>query len=118
LDSKRQGAQPCDAAMDIRFLYSENCPSHEEALKRLRKVLQEENIQANIEVIRVDTEGQARKLRFLGSPTILIDGQDFDPPAEPHYALTCRAFQLEDGRISPLPSLQMIRGAVRAAVGK
>lgn len=105
--------------MKVSFLYYEDCPSHDQALDRLRQVLAEEGIQAEIEVIKVETEEQAQRLRFIGSPTIRIDGQDIDPPpTDAYYALTCRAYRLEDGRISPLPSPNMIRRALRAATGE
>lgn len=104
--------------MDIQFLYSEDCPSHEAALSRLQQVLREEGIEAEVRVREVETEEQAIRLRFAGSPTIIIDGHDIVPLQNPHYALTCRAYRLEDGRISPLPSIMMIRRAVRAAKGK
>ena len=101
--------------MKIRFLYYEECPSHEEALERLRKTLAEESVQAAVEIVKVETSEEARDLRFPGSPTILIDGQDIDPQPNAQYALTCRAYRLEDGRISPLPSVSMIRRAIRSA---
>ena len=101
--------------MKIRFLYCEECPSHEEALERLRKVLTEEDVRAQIDVVRVETSEQAQELRFPGSPTILIDNQEIDPQPNPQYQLTCRAYRLEDGRISPLPSVSMIRRAIRSA---
>jgi len=96
----------------VSFLYYEECPSHDLALERLREVMDEEGIPGEVEVIKVDTEDQARQLRFVGSPTIRVDGQDIDPPSDPRYALTCRAYRLEDGRISPLPSKDMIRRAL------
>lgn len=101
--------------MKILFLYSEDCPSHEQALQRLRKVMNEEGMRNEIEILRVETSEEAEKLKFIGSPTILIDGRDIDPPTNPYYALTCRAYRLEDGRISPLPSEAMIRQAIRRA---
>ncbi len=102
--------------VNVRFLYYEECPSHDVALDRLRQVLAEEGIQAEIEIIKVETEEQAQRLRFIGSPTILVNGQDLDPPPpDAHYGLTCRAYRLEDGRISPLPSPDMIRRALRMA---
>ena len=105
--------------MRIQLLYCEECPSHEQALARLRQILAEEGIETEVEVIRVETEEQARRLRFVGSPTILINGRDIDPPPpDAFYALTCRAYRWEDGRISPLPSPEMIRNALRAAAGK
>jgi|SRR5687768_806095 hypothetical protein len=100
--------------MRVSFLYYEECPSHDLAFERLREVLAEERISTEVEVIKVETEDQARELRFVGSPTIRVDGQDIDSPSDSRYALTCRAYRLEDGRISPLPSRDMIRRALRS----
>lgn len=102
--------------MRIDFLYFEDCPSHEQALDRLRKVLDEEDVEADIAVTEVTTDEQALDLEFAGSPTIRIENRDIDPILEqPNYALTCRTYHLEDGRISPLPSEAMIRRAVESA---
>jgi len=101
--------------LEVQFLYSEDCPSHEEALSRLRTVLKEEGVRTEISITKVETEMQATELHFAGSPTIIINGHDIDPQPNPQYALTCRAYRLEDGRISPLPSIMMIRKAVRSA---
>lgn len=102
--------------MEIQFLWYEDCPSHEDALARLQQVLDEEGIDADIEIIQVETEEQAQKWRFVGSPTILINGEDIDPPPEDaYYNLTCRAYRLENGRISPLPSPEMIRRGLQRA---
>ena len=101
--------------MRVRFLYYEECPSYEQALERLREVMAEEGISRDVEVIEVETEERARQLRFVGSPTIRVDGQDIDSPGDPRYGLTCRAYRLEDDRISPLPSREMIRHALRSA---
>jgi hypothetical protein len=98
----------------VSFLYYEDCPSYDLALERLREVMDEEGIPGVVEVVKVETEEQARKLRFVGSPTIRVDGQDIDPPDDSRYALTCRAYRLADDRISPLPSKDMIRRAVRS----
>lgn len=100
--------------MRVNFLYYEECPSHDLALERLREVMAEEGIVDNVEVVKVETEEQARELRFVGSPTIRVDGLDIDPPDNSRYALTCRAYRLTDGRISPLPSNDMIRRALRS----
>ena len=101
--------------MEIQFLYCEDCPSHLEAIQRLRKILAEEGIRAAIDIVKVEKQEDAEKFRFLGSPTIRINGLDIDPSVDPHYAVTCRAYVLEDGRISPLPSEAMIRKALRKA---
>lgn len=102
--------------MRIDFLYWEDCPSHDEALQRLRAVLTEDEIAAEVQVTHVDTEELARALRFPGSPTIRVDGRDIQPETvAADGRLTCRLYRLDDGRPSPLPSAEMIRRAVRAA---
>lgn len=101
--------------MRIDFLYYEDCPSHEQALQRLRKVASEEGIEAKIQITKVESEEQANRLRFTGSPTIRVEDRDIgEPDPQAPYGLTCRAYTLEDGRISPLPSEAMIRSALRA----
>jgi hypothetical protein len=103
-------------SMRVSFLFYEDCPSHERALERLREVLDEKGIDANVEVVGVESEEQAQELRFVGSPTIQLNGQDIaPPPPDSQYALTCRAYHIEDGRISPLPSPDTIRRAIDAA---
>jgi hypothetical protein len=101
--------------MHITFYYYEECMSHAEALQRLRQAIAEEGVDAPIELIKVETWEQATALRFIGSPTILVNGHDIQPPPpDAHYALTCRTYHLEDGRVSPLPSLAMLRRALAA----
>jgi hypothetical protein len=103
--------------MKIEFLYFEDCPSHETALARVKQVAAEEGVTADIEIIQVETHEQAQIYRFTGSPTIRFNGRDIDPPpAGVEYSLACRAYHLRDGRISPLPSLEMIRTAALTAI--
>lgn len=101
--------------MKIEFLYYEDCPSHEQALARLRQIIAEEGVEAQIRIHKLETEAQAKAWHFVGSPTILINGEDIDPPPpNAPTALTCRVYRWGDGRISPLPSPEMIRRALNA----
>jgi hypothetical protein len=101
--------------MHIEFLYWEDCPSHPEALARLRQAMAAEGVAGHIEIIHVDTDEKAARYRFPGSPTIRIDGIDLQPEGVQGQArLTCRTYRTEDGRLSPLPTLTMIRRALRA----
>ncbi|PJF36709.1 MAG: hypothetical protein CUN49_04090 [Candidatus Thermofonsia Clade 1 bacterium] len=105
--------------MNVQFLYYEACPSHEAGLQRLREVMAQEGLDAPIEIIKVETEAQAEALRFIGSPTILINGADIAPiSGEARYRLTCRTYRLEDGRFSPLPSAELIRAALQKAAAQ
>ena len=66
----------------------------------------------------MNSEEEARKLKFAGSPTFLINGKDLDARGAigQSAVLTCRVYQWQDGRYSPLPSEEMIRDAVRNAI--
>ena len=103
--------------MQIDFYYWADCPSHEEALARLRDALAEQGLEGSVRLVEVASEEQATALGFLGSPTIRIDGVDIDPaaPGRADYGLTCRAYTRPDGRISPLPPREMIVAALRQA---
>jgi hypothetical protein len=61
------------------------------------------------------TQAQAAQERFVGSPTIRIDGVDLQPPGEQPFGLTCRVYHRRDGRISPTPDPADLRDALRAA---
>lgn len=101
--------------MRIEFLYWEECPSHPEALARLRAVLRQEGLTDAVEIVRVDTEEEAAARSFPGSPTIRINGLDIQPPGDNPIGLSCRVYHTDDGRVTPLPTEAMIRRAVRAA---
>jgi hypothetical protein len=96
----------------VEFLYWDECSSHDLALQRLREALQARQISDPIRVIEVLTEQQAAGLQFPGSPTMRIDGQDlFSVPPGP-YGLTCRLYHTDDGRVTPLPTQEMIERAL------
>ena len=106
--------------MRIDFLFFADCPSHETALARLRDVLAEVGLAADITVTEVTSDRQAAELRFIGSPTIRIDGIDIDPAAadQHDYGLSCRGYRRPDGRITPLPTRDLILAAVRRATSR
>ena len=100
--------------MKVELLWWEGCPSHPEALEDLERVLSEEGVDAEVDLVEVESDDQARRERFPGSPTIRLDGEDAiaRPEGEP-FSLTCRVYRLRDGRISPTPDPEDLRDAVR-----
>ena len=99
--------------MNITVLYCDDCPSLNPSLERLQEVLNEEKIEEEILLKKVASKEEATKLKFTGSPTVLINGIDIDPPDKNSYfALNCRAFKKENGEISPIPPINMIRKLV------
>jgi hypothetical protein len=102
----------------VELLWWDGCPSHPETLADLRRVLDEEGVDAKVESVEVASDERARAERFPGSPTVRIDGEDVLPadPGEP-FSLTCRVYRLRDGRVSATPDPEDLREAVRRANG-
>jgi hypothetical protein len=102
--------------MRIEFLFWAGCPSHPTALSDLRAAVAEIGLDPEQIVVReIATEPEAQAARFVGSPTILIDGVDLQPPADEPTGLTCRVYRRRDGRYSPNPDPADVRDALRAA---
>jgi hypothetical protein len=99
---------------EIEFLFWEDCPSHPEARRLLQEAMAEAGVDAPVKELEVLTDEDAERLRFPGSPTIRVNGEDVDPAgaAQMGTALTCRVYRLDDGRFSPLPSKQMLLRAL------
>jgi hypothetical protein len=102
--------------MRVELLWWEGCPSHPETLADLERVLRDEGVEAGVELVEIESDEQATRERFPGSPTIRIDGEDALPAedGEP-FSLTCRVYRLRDGRVSPTPDPEDLRDAVRRA---
>jgi hypothetical protein len=103
--------------MRVELLFWQGCPSHLKALAELRAAMADLGLAPDtIDVREIHTEADAARERFVGSPTILIDGVDIRPSAENEpYGLTCRVYHLRDGRVSPTPDPADVRDALARA---
>jgi hypothetical protein len=95
--------------MKVELLYFDGCPGYAELRARLARLLEQAEVDATIEERGIDSEGSVWRERFLGSPTLRIDGRDVDRTAAARhdYGLCCRLYQTEDGlhRTPPMPGL-------------
>jgi hypothetical protein len=57
------------------------CAHAEEAVFLAKSIVAELNVEAEIHEIMVETEEKDRELRFLGSPSIRLDGREIEPGA-------------------------------------
>jgi len=91
--------------MKVELLYFDGCPSYAELLPRLRELLAGEGIDEEVELRRVETSADAERERFLGSPTVRIDGEDIDPTAKDRddFGLECRLYRTEEGLVRTPP---------------
>ena len=105
--------------MKVEVLYFAGCPNHAPAVKRVRDVLAQERMPAEMIEIEVTDAATAQHVGFLGSPTIRVDGQDIEPAARAAraFGLTCRTY-MDGGHRVGVPPSEWIRAALREARGR
>jgi hypothetical protein len=81
--------------MRIEVLYFDGCPNHETLLPRLRELMDRAGIAEEVRLRRVESIEDAERERFLGSPTLRIDGRDVEPGADERrdFGLKCRLYR-------------------------
>lgn len=77
----------------IEIQYFTGCPNSEKAMEMVRRFVAESELQINYEEILVETQKDAEKYKFRGSPTILINGKDIVGLEESKTpSLSCRYY--------------------------
>jgi hypothetical protein len=100
----------------VEVLYFEGCPNHEAARALVERVAAELRVEAEIALVRVADADAAVRHRFLGSPTIRVEGRDVEPNAEERgdFAFSCRVYGTERG-FSGQPDAVWVRDALSEA---
>jgi hypothetical protein len=98
--------------MKVEILYFDGCPTYEKAEQTVRAVLAGRGTDAEVELVAVNTDEDAERLRFPGSPTLRADGEDLFPvPDRAAWALGCRTYLTPDG-LKGWPTAGMIEEAL------
>jgi len=100
--------------MRVQLLYFDGCPHRTLLEERLKEALDLLDDPSTIEHLPVESQEEAERLRFAGSPSILVDGTD--PFGSPTSAagLTCRVYPTPEGP-SGSPTLDQLVAVLRAA---
>lgn len=99
----------------VQILTFEGCPNRARAIAFVDRVVAESGISTSVEVVDVADPAQAVALRFLGSPTIRVDGMDIESGAgeRDDFALACRVYRTEAG-LQGLPDPNVLELALAA----
>jgi arsenate reductase len=97
--------------MRIELQYAEGCPHVEPARAVVQEVAGNLAPTAGLTEVKVATIEQAQSLRFIGSPTILVDGRDLEDSLPDRPGLACRQYG-HDG----VPPRWMVEAAVLRAL--
>ena len=108
----------CDVPVDVELLVVSDCPNEQAVVGLLLTSLRDTGLAGTpIRVTVIDSQRTAEQRRFIGSPTVLIDG--VDPLAQPERtpALACRVYPGSAGPTG-LPPADRVRAALaHAAAG-
>ncbi len=107
-------------APEVELRWWDGCPSTDKALEQLRAALCDLGLDpTRVKTTQITSDAAAEAAGFVGSPTILVDGADVQPPnaAEP-LGVSCRVYRRRDGGISTVPDPEDLRDALRNALAK
>lgn len=98
--------------MKVEVLFFEGCPNHKPAVELARDVARELGVPAEVEEVEVLSSEDAKRLRFLGSPSIHVDGVDVEPRARAmtDFGFTCRTYGGKG-----LPKREVVAAAMKAS---
>jgi hypothetical protein len=102
--------------MKVEVLYFAGCPNHIPAVERVREVLAQEGMPAEMVEVEVKDAATAQQFGFLGSPSVRVDGQDVETAVcgTRAFGMMCRTY-VDGGERVGVPPLEWIREAVREA---
>ena len=99
----------------LEVLYFDGCPNHAPAQALVERIGAELRVDVEIKLVNVFDPDTAVRERFLGSPSIRVDGRDIEPGAETRtdYVLACRVYHTDHGT-SGQPDERWLRDALRS----
>ena len=100
----------------IEVLTYPGCPNRDAAIALAARVREQLGSAAEVRVIDIADQSAAEQVRFLGSPTIRVDGRDIEPGAESRqeYVHACRLYRVGHS-LRGLPDEDWLRQALRTA---
>jgi hypothetical protein len=89
----------------VELLFFDGCPNHQALEPHLRALLERRWPGTALELRRVESDEDAQRIGFLGSPSVRVDGRDVEPGADTRddFGLKCRLYRVE-GRLAGTPS--------------
>lgn len=102
--------------MKVEVLYFDGCPNYEALLPHLRELVRMAGLETEISLTRIEDDDAAKRERFLGSPTVRINGEDVEPGAHARtdFGLKCRLFARRDG-LHGTPADEWVLAALQRA---
>lgn len=97
----------------VEILFFAGCPNYETTRELVQQVVEAVGVAAELRLVEVGSEAEVERLRFLGSPSVRVNGRDVEPGADERgsFVLACRIYRTESG-VSGQPAEEWIRAAL------
>ena len=101
----------------IEILARRDCPNRGMARIVVDRAIVESGVAVELETVDVKSEAQAMKRRFLGSPSVRVDGLDVEPGSNGRtdFTLSDRLYGCGLGGLQGWPDERWIRSALLVA---
>lgn len=98
----------------VEVYYFEDCPNAQPAIELVRETIAGLKIDAEVQLVQVKDHDDALACKFLGSPSIRIDGKDLEAGenATTQYSLRCRTYPSPTGPTG-VPPKELLIAALR-----
>lgn len=102
------------SAKSIEIVYFAGCPNVELAKARVSEAIQTTGVPARVSLVEVKDADDAIAQRFLGSPSVRVDGVDVEPSARERddFGMQCRVYVSGD-RLEGAPPATWIAAALK-----
>ncbi len=91
----------------VEVQYFRGCPNSDEMIRRVKEAIKDLQDIEYQEVL-IETPELAKQYGFRGSPTLLINGKDYEEmPIPPIPSLSCRVY------LKGLPTIEQIRDKIK-----
>jgi hypothetical protein len=79
-----------EPVLEIEILTIKGCQATPPTIELVKSTADEMGVSYRVDIITVENHGHANELRFIGSPSVRLDGVDIDPGADrqKHYGVT------------------------------
>ncbi len=103
----------------VEILYFDGCPNVDLAVARARAAAVAAGASVDLRMVPVEGEAEAQRQRFIGSPTVRVDGVDVEPSARARtdFGMQCRVYSVGD-RLEGAPPVRWVKAAMLGEPGE
>lgn len=94
----------------VDVLYIEGAPGLDETLAVVREAMAERGAALSLRMIKIESQEQALRERFLGSPSVRVRGRDVEAfrQNDLRFGFQCRLYPRPDGAWAHAPTKEML----------